>query len=117
MHPQAFPSLLWGLAPPSPGYSSYPHLHHPPSLCVLPLLTVPLLCFLAGPPAHQVSLSCICSASQAKFDEGLQHNTHRFYKSEQQMFQSFCSWYHLTAFLALEDTLMVFVTYLDEHLQ
>ena len=72
---------------------------------------------LAGPPAHQVPLSHIHSASQAKLHEELQHNTHRVYQCEQQAFQSFCNCYHLTAFLDSEDTLMVFVTYLDEHLQ
>ena len=75
------------------------------------------LCLLAWPLANQVSLSHICRASKAKFNEGLQHNTCRVYQGEQQMFQSFCAWYHLTAFPALEDTLMVFATYLDEHLQ
>ena len=43
----------------------------------------------AGPLVHQVPLSHIHSASWAKLDEGLQHNTHRVYQCEQQMFQSF----------------------------
>ena len=59
----------------------------------------------------------MCRVSQAKFDEGLQHNTCRIYQVEQQTFQRFCAQYHLTAFPASEDTLMVFTTYLDEHLQ
>ena len=71
---------------------------------------------LAGPLAYQVPLSCIHSASQAKLDEELQHNTHRVYQCKQQTFQSFCKWYHLMAFPASEDTLMVFMTYLNKHL-
>ena len=69
------------------------------------------------PLAHQVSLSQMHRASQAKYDEGLQHNTCRVYQGEQWTFRSFCGQYHLTAFPASEDTLMVFATYLDKHLQ
>ena len=47
----------------------------------------------------------------------LQHYTCRTYHGKQQMFWSFCAQYHLTAFPALEDMLMVFETYLDDHLQ
>ena len=64
-----------------------------------------------------VLLSRIFSATQAKLQEGLQHNTHRVYQCEQRVFQNFCNWYQLQAFLASEDTLMVYVTYLDKHLQ
>ena len=59
----------------------------------------------------------MCRAAQVKFDEVLQYNTCRTYHGKQQMFQSFCAQYHLTAFPASEDMLMVFVTYLDNHLQ
>ena len=68
------------------------------------------------PLAHQVPHSHIGSGSQAKLHEGLQHNTCRVYQCEQGAFQSFCDWYHLTAFPASEDTWMVFMTYLDEHM-
>ena len=40
----------------------------------------------------------------------------RTYHGEQRMFQVFCAQYHLTAFPASEHMLMVFVTYLDDHL-
>ena len=73
--------------------------------------------FLAGLLAPQVSLSQVCRAAQVKFDEGLQHNTYRAYHGEQHMFWSFCAQYHLTAFPASEDMLMVFATYLGNHLQ
>ena len=53
----------------------------------------------------------------AKLQEGLQHNTRRVYQSEQRVFQTFCSQYNLRAFPASEDTLMLYVTYLDEHLK
>ena len=59
----------------------------------------------------------MCRVAQVKFDKGLQHNTHRTYHGKQQMFQSFCAQYHLTVFPASEDMLMVFATYLDDHLQ
>ena len=59
----------------------------------------------------------MCRVTQVKFDEGLQHNTHKTYHGKQWMFQSFCAQYHLTTFPAFEDTLMVFATYLDDHLQ
>ena len=59
----------------------------------------------------------MCRVAQVKFDEGLQHNTCRTYCGEQQMFQTFCAQYQLTAFPASEDMLMVFVTYLGDHLQ
>ena len=59
----------------------------------------------------------MCRASQANFDEGLQHNTCRIYQGKQWTFQSFCAQYHPTAFPSSEDMLMVFATYLDEHLQ
>ena len=55
-------------------------------------------------------------AAQVKCDEGLQHNMCRTYHGEQWMFQTFCAQYQLTAFPASEDTLMVFMTYLDDHL-
>ena len=73
--------------------------------------------FLAGLLAPQVLLSHIYRAAQVMFNEGLQHNMHRTYHGEQRTFQTFCGQYHLTAFPASEDMLMVFVTYLDNHLQ
>ena len=86
--PCAFPSSLQG----SPGSNSCPCcLFLLPFSTLLLLLTVFCLCFFAGPPAHQVYLSHICSASWAKFDGGLQHNTWRIHQCKQQMFQSFCN--------------------------
>ena len=64
-----------------------------------------------------MSLSHMCRAAQVKFNKGLQHNTCRTYHGEQQTFWTFSAQYQLTAFPASEDTLMVFVTYLDDHLQ
>ena len=64
-----------------------------------------------------VPLSRICSATQVKLQEGLQHNTCRVYQCKQWVFQNFCDWYQLQAFPASEDMLMVYVTYLDDHLQ
>ena len=66
---------------------------------------------------QQVLLSHICSAARAKLQEGLQHHMCRVYQGEQRVFQDFCNRYQLQAFPASEDTLMVYVTYLDEHLK
>ena len=43
--------------------------------------------------------------------------TCRVYQGKEWLFQNFCNRYQLQAFLASEDTLMVYVTYLDNHLQ
>ena len=59
----------------------------------------------------------ICSATRVKLQEGLQHNTQRVYQGEQRVFQTFCRQYNLRAFPASEDTLMLYVTYLDDHLK
>ena len=45
-----------------------------------------------------------------------QHNTCRTYHGKQQTFQTFYAQYQLTAFPASEDMLMVFMTYLDDHI-
>ena len=86
MCPQAFSRSLQGSGPlPQVAAATLADIISP-LLHDLLLLTVSLLCFLVGLLAHQVSLSHICSASWAKFDEGLQHNTHRVYQSKQQTF-------------------------------
>ena len=117
---QIFPNLVWGtatlpwVAAANPSF----HLLLFPTAHYLQLYShLSHSCFLAGPLPHQVSLSHICRVSKAKFHEGLQHNSHRDYQGKQWTFQSFCDWYHLTAFPASEDMLVVFTTYLDEHLQ
>ena len=79
------------------------------------LITVVQL--LSGHTAQQVPLSHICRAARVKLQEGLQHNMRWVYQGEQRVFQSFCSWYQLQAFPAYEETLMVYVTYLDKHLK
>ena len=72
---------------------------------------------LSGCTAQQVPLSHIRRAARVKLQEGLQHNTRRVYQGKQRMFQAFCSQYQLQAFPASEETLMVYITYLDEHLK
>ena len=71
----------------------------------------------SGHTGQPVPLSRILSATRAKLQEGLQHNTRRVYQGEQQVFQTFCRQYNLRAFPASEDTLMLYITYLDDHLK
>ena len=82
--PHTFPSLLWGSPPlatmAASTASSFPFQHSATMTHSL------LLVSLSGPQAHQVPLSCISRASRAKFDEGLQYNTHRVYQCKQQTF-------------------------------
>ena len=86
--PHTFPSSLWGFPP--MGTNGCPHCSHSPLQHLAPATHSLLLMSLSGPPAHQVPLSHICSASWAKVDEGLQHSTHRVYQCKQRMFHSFC---------------------------
>ena len=72
---------------------------------------------ISGHTGQPVPLSRIHSATRAKLQEGLQHNTRRVYQGEQRVFQTFCRQYNLRAFPASEDTLMLYVTYLDDHLK
>ena len=58
-----------------------------------------------------------CSATRAKLQEGLQHNMQWVYQGEQRVFQTFCSQYNLKAFPTSKETLMFYITYLDEHLK
>ena len=76
-----------------------------------------MLLYVSEFTAPLIPLPSICSATQVKLQEGLQHNTCRVYQCEQWVFQNFCNWYNLQAFPASEDTLMVYITYLDDHLQ
>ena len=72
---------------------------------------------VSGCTVQPVPLSRIRSAARVKLQQGLQHNTRRVYQGEQRVFQSFCSQYKLQPFPASEETLMLYVTYLDEHLR
>ena len=88
-----------------------------PTLIIIIYIFLPFS-FLAGPLAHSgLTIPNAQTDPRSSLMKGLQHNTHRIYHGKQQMFQSFCAWYHLTAFPASEDMLMVCTTYMDEYLQ